>query len=278
MPLVDSRHMLADAQKNGYAIAAFNIENMEMAQAVTDAARELKAPVILQTTSSTLRYANPTVFAAMVRALAERVSVPVVMHLDHGDGYALAAQAAQGGYTSLMIDGSALPFEDNIAVTNKVRTLGLPVEAELGSIGGKEDDTEGRSDSYTDPEQAADFVRQTRVDSLAVAIGTAHGVYAKAPCLDIERLKSIRQKTTVPLVLHGASGLTDEVVRECIREGIGKVNFATELRIAYSDGVKACIKDNPGVFDPKAYGKRGYALVKVLVMEKIRLCGAEGRV
>lgn len=264
--------LLQTAQANGTAVGAFNIENMEMAQAVIDAADEANLPVILQTTSSTLKYASPAVYAAIVGALAERVRVPVAMHLDHGNSYALAMECIQAGYTSVMYDGSLLSFEENIRITREVVEAAgsVPVEAELGSVGGKEDDHEAEN-AYTDPAQAAEFAARTGANSLAIAIGTAHGVYSGVPKLDIDRLIEIRKHVNIPLVLHGASGLSAETVRTCIREGICKVNFATELRIAYSDGVKAFLRDNPAAYDPKAYGKAGYLSVKKMVHEKLNM-------
>ena len=154
---------------------------------------------------------------------------------------------------------------------------GVPVEAELGKVGGKEDDLDGGAGGYTVPEEAKEFAEKTGVDSLAVAIGTAHGVYSGVPKLDLDRLTEIRKLVDIPLVLHGASGLSDDAVRESIRRGICKVNFATELRIAYSDGVKKVLSENPEVFDPKKYGAVGRENVKQLVMNRMKVCGCDGR-
>lgn len=281
MPLVTTERMLQKAQKEGYAVGAFNVENMEMAQAVVSAAEELKAPVIIQTTPSTVRYAGVDLYYANVAALAKKASVPVAMHLDHGSSFELAAQALRAGYTSIMIDGSHEPFERNIEVTGRVVSMAkpneIPVEAELGKVGGKEDDLDGGNGGYTDPMEAKEFVERTGVSSLAVAIGTAHGVYAGEPKLDVERLKEIRSVVTIPLVLHGASGLSDEAVQACIREGICKVNFATELRIAYSNGIKEVLKEKPDTFDPKAYGKVGRERVAELVKNRMAVCGCAGK-
>jgi len=279
MPLVTSERMLLDAQKGGYAIGAFNAENMEMVQAIIGAAEALRAPVIIQTTPSTVKYASAALYAANVRAVAEGASVPVAIHLDHGNTPELCIGAMETGYTSVMIDGSQKSFEENIALTRSVVALasekGIPVEAELGAVGGKEDDLEAAA-GYTVPSEAAEFVERTRVTSLAVAIGTAHGVYKATPRLDVERLREIRRVVSVPLVLHGASGLTDKSVRQCIREGICKVNFATELRIAYTQGVREALAD-AAVCDPKIYGKVGRERVKALVMERMRVCGCDGK-
>lgn len=280
MPLVTSKKMLLDAQKGGYAVGAFNAENMEMVLAIVEAATELNAPVMIQTTPSTVKYASLDVYAANVRAAAEKAPVPVCVHLDHGSSYELAVGALEAGYTSVMIDGSHETFEDNIAVTCRVvaeaAKKGVPVEAELGTVGGKEDDLEA-ADGCTLPDEAAEFVKRTGVDSLAVAIGTAHGVYKSTPKLDVPRLAEIRKVVDVPLVLHGASGLTDESIRDCVREGICKVNFATELRIAYTAGVREVLNADEKVFDPKAYGKVARAKVKELVKNRMIVCGCNGK-
>ena len=250
MALVTTRELFADAQKNSYAIGAFNVENMEMVQAVA--------------------------------AAAEMASVPIVVHLDHGNSFDLAMRALRVGYTSIMIDGSHESFADNVAVSKAVADAchpsGVPVEAELGKVGGKEDDLEaGDENPYTDPQQAKEFVERTGVDSLAVAIGTAHGVYKGIPKVDVDRLSAIREVVSIPLVLHGTSGVPDDIVRECVRRGICKVNYATDLRIAFSRGVKAYMQEDPDVFDPKKYNARGREEVKQYVMSKILVCGSDGR-
>jgi tagatose 1,6-diphosphate aldolase GatY/KbaY len=282
LPLVTSEKMLLDAQKHGYAVAAFNIENMEMAQAVTRAAEKMGTPVIMQTTPSTLRYAGVNFFYAIAKTAADSVKVPVAIHLDHGDSFELALQAFKQGYSSIMIDGSAQIFTENVALTKKVvdvcHPAGIPVEGELGRVGGKEDDLVGSLDGYTLPEEALEFVKRTGINSLAVGIGTAHGIYKIEPKLDVERLSAIRRLVEIPLVLHGASGLADDVVRECVRRGICKVNFATELRIVFSDGVKKVLKETPDVFDPKKYLAVGRDAVQRLVEEKIQVCGCNRRV
>lgn len=282
MSLATTTKMLQDAQSGHYAVGAFNVENMEMAMAVIEAAEELNAPVIIQTTPSTVKFAGLNLYLANVRALAESTSIPVAMHLDHGSSFALAMQAMRTGYTSVMIDGSHEDFENNIAVTKAVADacapVGVPVEAELGKVGGKEDDLDGGDDEpYTNPQQAKEFVERTGITSLAVAIGTAHGFYKGKPKLDQERLSQIRQLVTIPLVLHGASGVPDDAVREAISRGICKVNYATELRVAYSNGVKEVLKNNPETIDPKKYGTVGKEYVKQFVMARIKNCGCAGR-
>ena len=180
-----------------------------------------------------------------------------------------------------MIDGSKLDFEGNIAETKRVadvaRALNIPCEAELGKVGGKEDDLEAEADTNTDPQEAKEFVERTGVTSLAVAIGTAHGFYVGTPVLDKERLSEIREVVDIPLVLHGASGLSDEDVMDCVKRGICKVNFATELRAAYSKAVKELLKEKPDTIDPKAYGETAIAAVKELVMARMKVCGCDGK-
>ena len=282
MSLVTTKELLLDAQKNGYAVGAFNVENMEMVQAVVAAAEELKSPVIMQTTPSTIKYASPEMFYANVAAAAKNASVPVVMHLNHGSSFELAVHAFRAGYTSIMIDGSHSVFEENIAITKSVVDVchagNVPVEAELGKVGGKEDDLDGgNGGGYTVPSEAVEFVEKTGIDSLAVAIGTAHGVYKGTPKLDVERLSEIREVVSIPLVLHGTSGVPDEAVKECIRRGICKVNYATDLRIAFSNGVKEYLAANPDAFDPKKYNAVGREKVKEYVMSKMLVCGSNGR-
>ena len=278
--LTTTKEMLLAAQSGGYAVAAFNAENIEMIVAVLAAAEELRAPVILQATPLMMKFASAALYVAMARAAMENIAVPVALHLDHGDSYDVAVRALRAGYTSLMLDGSRLPYEENIALTRRVAELaapcGIPVEAELGAVGGTEDGLSGAA-SGTDPAQAADFLARTGADFLAVGIGTAHGVYRAQPKLDLERLEAIRTRVNVPLVLHGASGLTEADLRACIRRGICKVNFATELRMAYSGGIKALLAEKPETFDPKALGKAAMARVKEAAAQSIRSCGCAGK-
>jgi len=283
---ITTKNMLAKARAEGYAVGAFNFENMEMALAIVKAAEELGAPCILQTTPSTVKCASPEMYKAIAFAAAQSVKVPVACHLDHGVSAELAMKAADTGYSSIMIDGSHETFENNIALVARVvkycDRLGIPVEAELGKVGGKEDDLVADGDIYTDPEQAAEFVSKTGIYSLAVAIGTAHGIYKGIPVLDVERLSAVNKRLTdggigLPLVLHGASGLSEEQVRECVRRGICKVNFATELRQAYTGAVRELLESDGGVFDPKKYGKPAMAAVKEQVKSRIIMCGSEGK-
>ncbi len=261
--LVTTKEMLLDAQAGHYAVGAFNVESLEFVMAVIKAAEDKKSPVIMQTTPGTVKYANLDYFAAMCKVAADAASVPVAIHLDHGDGFDRCVQAMHAGYTSVMIDGSHVPFEDNIALTASVTKvaapLGIPVEAELGKVGGKEDDgpaVEGEN-PYTDPDEAEEFVARTGCGSLAVGVGTAHGVYKGTPHIEQGVLKEIRSRLEIPLVLHGTSGVPDDQVAEAIRNGICKVNYATELRQAFTKGFMGYMAANPGCFDPKKPNKPG---------------------
>lgn len=286
MPLVNSRELLRDAQIHGYAVGAFNVENMEMMQAVVAAAEAESAPLMMQTTPSTLRYASTAIFSAMAQAIAGKAKIPVAIHLDHGDSFELCRQAAWDGYTSVMIDGSKLPLEENIALVHRVVQMAgdVPqqpaVEAELGRLGGKEDSLEVKpgEDIYTDPGEAARFVEETGIDSLAVAIGTAHGFYKGKPKLDFERLAQLRDAVPIPLVLHGSSGVPDEDVQRAISLGVCKVNFATELRVAYTEATRQTLSGDPDLYDPKKFGGPGREAVTKLVRHRIAICGAGKRV
>ncbi len=281
MSYVTTQKMLEDAQKRGYAVGAFNTENMEGIQAAIWAAEELRAPIIIQTTPSMTKYASPKLYHGMVYALAQEASVPVALHLDHGSSAELAQQCVEAGYSSIMIDGSALPLQENAQLARRVVQMcashEIAVEAELGKVGGKEDDLDVKDPGYTDPQEAQEFVRESGIASLAVAIGTAHGFYAGTPVLDKSRLDAIRKCVSIPLVLHGASGLSDEDVRDCVARGICKVNFATELRAAYTQGVREAMQANPHLYDPKEFGKAARECVKRKVMERILVCGADGK-
>lgn len=283
MSVVTTKEMLLKAQREGYAVGAFNAENMEMVQAVIEAAEELKAPVIIQTTPGTLDYGSPELFSAMVLEEAGKASIPAALHLDHGNSFDLAARALKTGYTSIMIDGSKEKFQKNISMSSEVvrmaHAMGVPVEGELGTVGGKEDN-HSVSDSektYTDPAEAEEFAALTQVDSLAVGIGNSHGFYKGVPKLRFDILEETRKRVTIPIVLHGASGIPDEDVKKATGLGICKVNFATELRDAYSRGLKEYLAANPAVFDPKKYGAAGREAVKKLVMHKIEVCGSVGK-
>jgi tagatose 1,6-diphosphate aldolase GatY/KbaY len=281
MPIVSSKELLIEATKSGYAIPALNFENMEMATAIVEAATELQSPVILQTTPSTIKYMGLDVAYGIVNGLSKKYNIPIVLHLDHGDSLELVESAIKAGYSSVMIDGSKLVFEKNMQITMQARILAKDVqlEAELGKVGGKEDDMAGSDiPSYTNPEEAIKLVNKTGIDSLAIGVGTAHGLYKGIPHINTELIKTISHMFDTPLVLHGASGLSNEVIMECIRNGISKVNFATELRIAFSDAVSDYFKQNSNIIDPKKYLLSARNRVKLLVCEKIILCNSCNRI
>lgn len=280
--LVTAKELLNDAMHNGYAIGAFNVENMEMVMAVLAAAENKQSPVIMQTTPGTIKYAGVDYYYANVKAAAERSKVPVVMHLDHGDSFARAMQAYRAGYTSIMIDGSKLALEGNIALTKSVVEAchpgGVFVEGELGKVGGKEDDLEAGDDNpYTDPDEAKQFVEATGVDYLAIGVGTAHGVYKGIPHVNTDLIAEIRDLVHIPLVLHGTSGVPDEQVLTAVKNGICKVNYATDLRIAFTNGIKKYMVAHPEAFDPKKYAKQGMDEVRKYVEQKIDICGSANK-
>lgn len=280
--LVTAKEMLQKAREGKYAIGAFNVENMEMVMAVLAAAEAKNSPVIMQTTPGTIKYAGVDYYYANVAAAAKRSSVPVVMHLDHGDSFQRAMAAYRAGYTSIMIYGSKLPFEENIDLTKRVVDACHPgdvyVEGELGKVGGKEDDLEGDDDNpYTDPEEAKIFVEKTGVDYLAIGVGTAHGVYKGIPKVNTDLIATIHDMVEVPLVLHGTSGVPDEQVITAVKNGICKVNYATDLRIAFTRGAKEFMAEHPEAFDPKKYSKQGMAEVQKYVEQKIEVCGSVGK-
>lgn len=274
-----SKEMINAAKRGGYAVPAFNFENLEMVQAIIAAAEEMKSPVMLQTTPSTVKYLTLRQAYAMVKAEADAASVPVALHLDHCESYEGVCDALEAGYSSVMIDASKLDFEENIAVTKKTvdtaHAKGVTVEAELGTVGGKEDG-HSASIAYTDPDEALDFFKRTGVDIFAVAIGTAHGFYKGEPKLDFDLLHKLAGIIDAPLVLHGGSGIPDEMIRRTVELGICKVNFATELRAAMTKAVRAALTDD-GIIDPKKFMGPGRAAVKELCIHKIKLCGSDGK-
>ncbi|TKI04086.1 tagatose-bisphosphate aldolase subunit GatY [Martelella alba] len=281
--IINSSYLLRHAQKNGYAVPAFNIHNLETVQVVLTAAKEMSSPVILAGTPGTYQYAGTAQLIAIVESLAAELHLQVVLHLDHHHEQADIRAKVESGIRSAMIDGSALPLEENIAITREVAALchhyGCSVEAEIGQLVGREDDMviDVATDPYTRPDHAKRLVEQTGIDSLAVAIGTAHGLYCSAPKLDFERLRDIARITDIPLVLHGASGLADEDVRQCIELGICKVNVATDLKYAYADALKAYFIDHPKTTDPREYNTLAKEAMRNVVRKKILTCGSAGK-
>ncbi|KKU73434.1 MAG: Fructose-1,6-bisphosphate aldolase, class II [Parcubacteria group bacterium GW2011_GWA2_47_26] len=301
--LTTLKSVLAKANRENYAVGAFNINDLEILQAVMDAAIAEKAPVILQTSAGAIEYAGMEELAALVHIEVKKTRVPVVFHLDHGKNIALVKQAIKSGYyTSAMYDGSALPFKDNVRTTKEIVKLAhaknISVEAELGAIAGIEDfvSVKEREACFTDSTQAAEFVRETHCDALAIAIGTAHGAYKfkGAPRLDLERLKKIKTAVKIPLVLHGASGVPQKLKQHCLRHGckireargisdalikkavkfgINKINIDTDLRLAFTVGVRHKLKESPETIDPRKILGEAKKVITQVAREKIRLLG-----
>lgn len=307
MPLVTTTEMFQKAYEGGYAIGAFNVNNMEIVQGIMRAASEEKSPVILQVSAGARKYAGQTYIMKLVEAaLIDDPSVPVVVHLDHGPSFEMCKDCIDGGFTSVMIDGSHLPYEENIALTKQVvdyaHPKGVWVEAELGKLAGVEEHVSSAEHVYTDPDEAVDFVRRTGCDSLAVAIGTSHGAYkfkgeAK---LDFARLEAISAKLPgYPLVLHGASsvpqefvelcnkyggqvggarGVPEDMLRKAAGMGVCKINVDTDIRLALTASIRQFLAEHPEQFDPRSYLTPAREAVKNMVAHKIRnVMGSSGK-
>ena len=300
MALVSSKEMFAKALNDDYAIGAFNVNNMEIVQGIVDAAAAENAPLILQVSAGARKYARPAYLVKLVEAAIEDTGADICLHLDHGADFEICKACVDNGFTSVMIDGSQYPFEENAALTKRVveyaHDHGVVVEAELGKLAGVEDDVsvDERSAKFTDPEEAAEFVRLTGVDSLAIAIGTSHGAYKfkGEPYLDIERLKVIHSLIPdTPLVLHGASsvlkefvdmcneyggsvpgaqGVPEEMIREAVKHGVCKVNIDTDLKLAMTAEIRKCFIENPSEFDPRKYLGPGRDAITRMVRHKIK--------
>ena len=283
MFIISSKNMLLKAQAGGYAVPAFNIHNLETMQVVVETAAEMRSPVILAGTPGTYSYAGIGNVVAIASDLAKLWDLPLAVHLDHHETIEDIRGKVHAGIRSVMIDGSHFPFEENVALVKQVVALShrydASVEAELGRLGGVEDDlvVDAKDALYTHPDQAREFVERTGIDSLAVAIGTAHGLYHAEPKLDFERLAAIRDRVNVPLVLHGASGLPEADIRRAISLGVCKVNVATELKIAFSDALKHYLQGNPDANDPRHYMQPAKAAMKEVVRKVIHVCGCEGQ-
>ncbi|SCM79616.1 Fructose-bisphosphate aldolase [uncultured Sporomusa sp.] len=300
MPLVTSQEMFKKAYEGQYAVGAFNVNNMEIIQGIVDAAKEEQAPLILQVSAGARKYAKHIYLIKLVEAALEDSNLPICLHLDHGEDFEICKACIDGGFSSVMIDGSKLPFEENIALTKKVvdyaHERGVVVEAELGRLAGIEDavNVSAKDATYTDPDQAVEFVERTGVDSLAIAIGTSHGAYKfKGECkLDFDRLETISKLLpNFPLVLHGASTVLPEFVEKCNefggqikgaqgvpedmllragKMGVCKINIDTDLRLAMTASVREHFANNPSDFDPRQYLKPAREAIKGMVKHKIR--------
>jgi fructose-bisphosphate aldolase class II len=283
MPLVTVKELLDKAEAGGYAVGAFNCNNMEIVQAIVAAAEAEKAPVIIQASQGAIKYAGLDYIVGLVNIAAKNSKIPVALHLDHGTSFDQVIKCIREGFTSVMIDGSKYPLEENIALTKKVveiaRAVGVSTEAELGKIGGTEDDITvlEKEAMMTDPEEAKFFVEQTGVDSLAVAIGTAHGQYKFDPELDFDRLAKIKSLVNIPIVLHGSSGVPDKDIEKAISLGVRKVNIDTNIREAFVKGVRDVINKDAKEIDPrKILGPAREAMTSI-VREKIRIFGSSGK-
>lgn len=302
--LVTSKEILTKAKKGKYAVGAFNVNDLEIMQAIVAGAMRLRSPVILQTSEGAIEYAGLKYLAGMIKTAAHENKIPIVLHLDHGKDISTIKKCIKEGYTSVMIDASHYDFDRNASITKKVVAMchkrGIPVEAELGTIGGAEDKVSERKIILTDPKYAKKFVDKTGIDSLAVAIGTSHGVYKfKGNAnMDIKRLKEIKAKVKVPLVLHGASGVpkdivrkavkygarfedasgvTDSQIKQAIKNGICKVNTDTDLRLSFTAAEREFLAKNPKEFDPRKILKPAKELIQKTVERRIRLFGSDGK-
>lgn len=283
MDIVSTKEILLDAKKNKYAVPAFNIHNLETFQAVLDGAWEMKSPVIIATTPGTVEYAGLDYLVAISKTGAKRYNIPVALHLDHCSNVGFLQECIMAGYKSVMIDASLEDYEDNIKITQEVvkfaKKYNVSVEAELGRVGGVEDDrvVDEKDAFLTNPNMALEFVEKTGVDSLAVAIGTAHGVYEFEPELDFNRLAKMDEIIDIPLVLHGASGVSEKDVQKAVSLGICKINISTELKIPFSREIKKYFDENPMASDPRKYFTPAKDVVKSIVIDKIKICRSNNK-
>ncbi len=281
--IVSTREMLLKAQREKYAVPAFNFHNLETIQVIVEAAAEMKSPLILAGTPGTFEYGGRDYLQAIIETASRKYNIPIAIHLDHHETFESIKKSIDLGTKSVMIDASHHSFEENIELVSKVveyaHRYDVTVEAELGRLGGQEDDlVVNEEDSFfTNPDAAVEYAERTRIDSLAVAIGTAHGLYKSEPKLDFERLEEIRKKVSIPLVLHGASGVSVQDVRKCISLGITKVNIATELKLPFSDELRKYLMENTEANDPRKYMAKAKEEMKKVVIEKIKMCMSNDR-
>ena len=288
MALVGTKEMLKEAQKGKYAVGAFNANNMEIIQAIVEASEEERSPVIIQASQGAIKYAGLDMIVAMVRSIAEKTSIPIALHLDHGTDYFQNILCLRAGFTSLMYDGSALPFDENVAMTKKVvemaHVCNIPVEAEIGQVGKMDSSDEPGvarekiKEFMAKPEDAERFVQMTKVDILAPAVGTIHGCREPIAKLDIPRIEKIRDLTGLPLVLHGASGASDEELKKGIAAGICKVNIDTRIRMAFTNTIRKILTENPEEIDPRKALKPAMEAAKEVIKGRIKILGSAGRV
>lgn len=279
--LVTGKQILDAARAGGYAIGAFNCHTLDMITAVVDVATSEQAPVILQFTEGSMKTNGWEYISAVARQAAVSTPVPVAIHLDHGASFESVVRAIRHGFTSVMIDGSELPYAKNVALTRRVveaaHAAGVSVEAEIGHVGGVEDGHGSMTGWMTEPADAEQFWQDAGMDYLATAFGTAHGFYKEEPKLDLDRVSLIARRVHIPLVMHGGSGVPDDQVLAAIARGICKVNVATELKDAWARALRMFLTDNPEEMDPRRVMSPSRAAVQAVVREKIRLCGSSGK-
>lgn len=284
MVLVSMKEMLNKAYQEGYAVGQFNINNLEWTQAILAAAEEEKSPVILGVSEGAARYMGGfSVVTAMVKALVEEmnITVPVAIHLDHGSSFDKCKAAIDAGFTSVMIDASSQPFEENVAITKEVvayaHERGVSVEAELGVVGGQEDDVIADGVIYADPKECEELVKLTGVDCLAPALGSVHGPYKGEPKLGFKEMEEISQTINLPLVLHGGTGIPTEQIQKSISLGTAKINVNTENQIAFTKRVREVLNTDSEVYDPRKIIGPGREAIKAIVIEKMREFGSSGK-
>lgn len=274
---------MADAERGNYAVGAFNVNNMEILQAIVAAAKEERSPVILQASQGAIKYAGIEYITALARIAASEAGVPVALHLDHGPSFEQAMECIRYGFSSVMYDGSHLPLDENIAITRKVveaaHAVGVSVEGEIGRLVGIEDNIQVSEleGALTDPDEAKQFVEETGIDMVAVAIGSRHGFYKGEPKLDFERLEAIRQRVQVPIVLHGGSGIPESHIQRAIALGVRKINIDTELRDVFVRTARQVMEEKPDEIDPRKILGPAREQMKEKVKEKMRLFGSSGR-
>lgn len=281
MSFATLKELLDPALEGHYAVGAFNVNNLEWLQAIVQAAEEERAPLILQASENALAYMGLRNFAALARIAAEESTVPIAIHLDHGKSFQTAMRALREGFTSIMIDTSALPYDQNVEQTRKAveaaGALGLAVEAELGKIGTTAE-MEGNPALYTDPQEAKDFIERTGAYALAASVGSAHGIYKAEPRLDFERMRRMRALLPqTPLVLHGGSGIPDEQIRQAIAVGVAKINVNTENQVAFTHKLREVLASDPNVYDPRKVLGPGRDAIVEAVREKMRLFDTSGK-
>jgi len=283
MPLVPMTAFLEDAKKNKYAVGQFNLNNLEFTQAITEAAKAEKSPVIFGVSEGAMKYMGIEYTVAMAKAAADSAGIPIALHLDHGSSFEVVMKCIRAGFSSVMFDGSHHPFEENIRLTKQVveaaHAVGVSVEGELGTIGGVEDDLDVAEEdaALAKPDEAIRFWQETKVDYMAIAVGTAHGMYKGEPKIHFDIIEEVAKNIEAPIVLHGGSGVPDEAIREAIKRGVGKINVNTENQVACTETIRKVLAEKPNEIDPRKYLGPAREAIKQTVIEKIRLFGSSNR-